>query len=191
MRFTTAKALMAATVLATPIIASGEASAAAGQQYSYNYSYSVQGTFSSNAADSLCGAKETVTVDGTYRIHLVTSLSGLTADEVLELWNNEGLFPDGDPAPIQHLDYRESGSFTAYEGDHTYSGTYDNSFIGNTGNMQHFLQTGTFRVRGTSETGSRLTVNSGGPMLSAADGAVWDHEHFHVTGCLPNADTVS
>ena len=182
-RWSAATALAAAVAL----VCAGTADAAATPTYAYTYAYTESSTFNSDAADSLCGAAETVTLDGSFTIHLVTALPNLTADEVLALWNNEGAI-NGQPAPITHIGYHETGSFTDATTDHTYTGWFTQNFTGvATANSTRFLSTGSFLARGTSETGTPLRATSVGPTMSNQTGPVFDHTHNSVTGCLPNA----
>lgn len=176
----------AATVVAVSasMVCAGTA-AAATPTYTYSYTYTENSTFTSDAADSLCGTAETVTLDGDFTIQLVTALPDLTADQVLNLWENEGVI-NGEPAPITHLGYHEDGAFTDETADgHTYTGRFTQNFTGNaTANDTRFLSAGSFLARGASETGSPLRATSVGPTMANQTGPLFDHTHSTVVGCL-------
>jgi hypothetical protein len=179
-RAATAAALTAAVALG----GAGSAEAATGT-YTYTYTYSDHSTFDSDPGDSLCGTTEHVTIDGALTLHLVTALSDLSAGDVLDLWNNSGMLPDGTPAPISHFGEAEQGTFTDVTGGHTYTGTFTQSFSANAAaDGTRFLTTGAFLARGTSELGTALRATSVGPSMFDLNGPVFDHTRNTVTGCL-------
>lgn len=154
---------------------------AAGQKlYQYSVHTTEQETFTNSAKNSLCGTRETVTIDATVNAHFGATQAGLTDEELLGLLEDD---PDG---VLQQITYTETGTFVVETAGHTYSGTFTQWFGGGeSGNAGQFVFTFTFSVRGTSELGTRLRVHSVAHDVETRDTIKVAFEHGSVTGCLP------
>jgi hypothetical protein len=148
--------------------------------YQYSVHVTEQGTFTSSAKNSLCGTRETVTLNSTVNAHFGATQAGLSDEELLGLLDDD---PDG---VLRQVTYTETGTFLLETNGHTYSGTFTQWFGGGeSGNSGQFVFTGTFSVRGTSELGTRLLVHFASHDLETHDTVKRSFEHGSVTGCLP------
>jgi hypothetical protein len=148
--------------------------------YQYSVHTTEHETFTETAKQSLCGVRDTVTLDSSVNVHLGATQAGLSDEELLGLIDDD---PDG---LVRQLTYTETGTFVVETKSHTYSGAFTNWFGGSwSGDSGQFVDTGIFSLRGTSEIGTQILIHFVGHDLDGPDGtAKVAIQHGSVTGCL-------
>jgi hypothetical protein len=149
--------------------------------YDYVVSGQVHETHRATAGDGeplICAEDEIARYDGTFTVHLTSTVSGLTDAQVLAQLDAE---PDG---TVLHVAYDGVGTLVQRSGTHTYTTAYTDSYHGNLhGSSLGFHST--FIARGHSELGTRYSLVSRGSFVIANGEFHESRTPVQVKGCLP------
>ena len=148
--------------------------------YDYVVSGEVHETHQATPGDgehTICAEGEPARYDGTFTVHLTSTMSGLSDDQVLALLNSE---PDGS---VLHAAYDGAGTLIQRSGPHTYSTAYTDRYHGDVhGSSVGFHST--FIAQGYSELGTRYSVVARGAFVIANGSFHESRTPVQVKGCL-------
>ena len=149
--------------------------------YDYVVSGETHETHQATSGDgetTICAEGETARYDGTFTVHLTSTVSGLTDQQVLALLTTE---PDGS---VLHVAFDAAGTLIQRSGTHTYSTAYTDRYHGDV----HGASVGfhsTFIAQGYSERGTRYSLVARGAFVIANGQFHQSRTPLQVKGCLP------
>jgi hypothetical protein len=175
------RALLAAVLASGCAVAAASPSSAATHVHAYVVTGEVHETHEATGVEGdvgLCTTQETAEFNGTFTVRLLSTVAGLSDDEVLALLEAE---PDG---TVLRAGYRESGALVQRSGPHTYSMRYTSHRAGKVrGDRVTFRSS--FIALGRSEQGTRYSIHAGGKLVLVDGESQVDRDWLHVRGCLP------
>ncbi len=149
--------------------------------YDYVVSGEVHETHQATSGDgelTICAEGETARYDGIFTVHLTSTMSGLSDEQVLAQLNAD---PDGS---VLHVAYDGAGTLVQRSGTHTYSTAYTDGWHGDVhGSNVGFHST--FIAKGYSEIGTPYSLVSRGAFVIANGVFHESRTPVQVKGCLP------
>lgn len=149
--------------------------------YDYVVSGEVHETHQAASGEpTICAEGETATYDGTFTVHLTSTVLGLSDEEVLALLDDE---PDGS---VLHVTFDGAGTLVQRSGTHVYSTAYTDQYHGDVHGASLGFHS-TFVARGYSELGTRYSLVSRGAFLIVNGQFHESRTPVQVKGCLPSS----
>ncbi len=143
--------------------------------------YTIHGVDQETFVDvGLCSPSATITIDGSFVVHVNATEEGLTDEQILD-----ALF-SGDPEGILvSVTYTETGTFTDLESTgQTITGRFTMWFGGNINHDGHTMVfSDTFNVRGVDQDGNHVFAHDNGHTTLVNGEPIVDFEHLTSTGC--------
>ena len=128
----------------------------------------------------LCSPSATITIDGTFVVHVNATEEGLTEEQILD-----ALFT-GDPQGILvSVTLTETGTFTGVESTgQVITGRFTMWFGGNINHDGHTMVfSDTFNVRGVDQDGNHIFAHDNGHTTLVNGEMIVDFEHLTSRGC--------